>query len=75
MTTKKYRIWFERRIEHAIEISGTDLTPAQAESLAYKNQQRGAGCTKHSTTEKTNCNNFLEVADIEVWENRQWKVI
>ena len=75
MASKKYRIWIERRIEHAIEVSGPDLTSAQAQDLVYEAQQRGTGCSKHSKTEKGNCNSFVEISDIEIWENRQWKVI
>ena len=75
MPTKKYRIWIERRIEHAIEVSGADLTPGQAQDIVYEAQQRGTGCSKHSKTEKENCNSFVEISDVEIWENRQWKVL
>ena len=75
MPTKKYRIWIERRIEHAIEVSGADLTPGQAQDIVYEAQHRGTGCSKHSKTEKESCNSFVEISDVEIWENRQWKVL
>ena len=61
MPTKKYRIWIERRIEHAIEVSGADLTPGQAQDIVYEAQQRGTGCSKHSKTEKESCNSFVKI--------------
>lgn len=52
MVKKRYRIWIERRTEHCIEVSGDDLTPAQARDIVYESQERGSQCSKHSPTEK-----------------------
>ena len=52
MPTKKYRIWIERRIEHAIEVSGADLTPGQAQDIVYEAQQRGTGCSNIAKQKK-----------------------
>lgn len=75
MPNKKYRVWIERRIEHCVEISGKDLTPTQARDLVYDAQLRGAGCSKHSKQEKAFCQSFIEIGDIDLWENRQWKSV
>ena len=75
MAKKRYRIWFERRTEHCIEVTGDDLTPAQARDLAYEAQERGSQCSKHSKFEKANCQSFIEISDTELYENRQWRVL
>lgn len=75
MAKKRYRIWIERRTEHCIEVSGDELTPAQARDIVYEGQERGAQCAKHSKFEKSNCQSFIEISDTEVYENRQWKVL
>ena len=48
MAKKRYKIWIERRIVHAIEVSGDDMTPAQARDMVYEAQEHAANCTKHS---------------------------
>ena len=75
MVKKRYRIWIERRTEHCIEVSGDDLTPAQARGIVYESQERGSQCSKHSPTEKKNCQSFVEISDTELFENKQWKVL
>ena len=75
MAKKRYKIWIDRRIVHAIEVSGDEMTPAQARDMVYEAQEHAANCTKHSKSEKADCNFFLEIIDTELYENRKWKVL
>ena len=42
MAKKRYRIWFERRTEHCIEVSGDDLPP----EIIYTSRAHGWSTTK-----------------------------
>ena len=72
---KTYRVLIERRIIHAIEVKGKDLTPAQARDMVYESQVKGANCHKHSAREKKSCQTIVEIIDTEIYENKEWKVL